>query len=254
MSAGAIGLALDERGTAAGFRSRDGFSGDAINLQHVVAVDRDPRDAIGRAARADIRIAARIRRRHFGGVLVVLADEQNGQLPDAGHVERFVERAVVDRSVAEEGRSHCAVLEDLRAVSAAAGLQHTRADDAARSHHADLGREEMHAAAASARTAGFAAKQLRHQLARRHAFRERVAMSAMSGEDRIVLRQMSTDTGRNRLLANIRVTRSVDEAALMTAREFFFRLPNDLHRPIEGEDSFVRQVVVLVHSFYLLSA
>ena len=76
-------------------------------------------------------------------------------------------------------------------------------------------------------------------------------MAAVRGEDRISVGQMSADTRRNCLLADVGVACAVDQPALMTAREFFFGLTNDLHRPIESEDLFVREGLVLVHSFLL---
>ena len=56
-----------------------------------------------RGATRNTWITARIAKRHLGGVLIVLADEENRQIPDRGHVEAFVERPIVDRPIAEEG-------------------------------------------------------------------------------------------------------------------------------------------------------
>ena len=48
-----------------------------------------------------LSVAMRERRRR--GIEIVLADEDDGRLLHAGEVERFVEAAVVDGAVAEEG-------------------------------------------------------------------------------------------------------------------------------------------------------
>ncbi len=236
MSAGAVGPAFDQSRTATASRPRDGFTRHAVDFQNIVPVDGHARDPIGRTARADAGIAAGIGERDFGGELIVLAEEQHRQLPDAGHVERFVERAVVDSAVSKKRRGHHAVPKDLRAVAAAAGLQQARTDDAAGPHHADLGGEEVHAAAASARTTGLASEQFGHQFARRHPFREGVPMSSMRGKDRVALGQMSTHARRDRFLSHVGVARSVDEPALVTPREFLFGLADDLHGSVKGED------------------
>ena len=62
-------------------------------------------------------------------------------------------------------------------------------------------------------------------------------MPAMRAEDRIFLIQMRTHAGRNRLLSDIRMARAVNQPPLMASREFFFRLPDDLHGPVETEGS-----------------
>ncbi len=61
-------------------------------------------------------------------------------------------------------------------------------------------------------------------------------MTSVSAEDGIVLFQMSAHSGGDRFLADIGMTGTVDEASLMAASEFLFRLPNDLHRSIKIED------------------
>ncbi len=72
-----------------------------------------------------------------------------------------MEGAVVDSAVAEKGHCHAVALEQAEAVAGAGGLEDARADDAAGAHQADFGREQVHAAAAAAATASFAAEQLR---------------------------------------------------------------------------------------------
>ncbi len=59
-----------------------------------------------------------------------------------------------------------------------------------------------------------------------------MTMSAMCREDWITRGQMRADSGCDRFLTNIRVTGTVNESTLVTPRELFFRLPNDLHRVV----------------------
>ncbi len=155
---GPIGLALDQGRPAAAAGAVDGLVRGLRDGQDVVAVDLDAGQAVALGAAGDAGVAAGVLERDLGGELVVLADEQHGQLPDAGHVQPFVEGAVVHGAVAEEGHGHAVGFEELEAVAGAGGLEDARADDPAGAHQADLGGEQVHAAAAAVRAAGGAAE------------------------------------------------------------------------------------------------
>ena len=103
-------------------------------------------------------------------------------------------------------------LQQLEAVAGAGRLQDARADDAAGAHQPDLGREEVHAAAAAVRAAGRPAEQLGDQLARRHALGQRVAVPAVGAEDDVVGPQMGADADGDRLLPDVGVAGAVDRA------------------------------------------
>ena len=137
------------------------------------------------------RIAGGIREGHLGGVLIVLADEQHRQLPDAGQVQPLVEGAIVHRTVAEERHRHAVGLQQHETVAGAGGLEDARADDAAGAHQADLRGEQVHAAAPAARAAGLAAEQLGDQLPRRHSLGQGMAVTAVRAEDHVVRPQMA---------------------------------------------------------------
>lgn len=144
-----------------------------------------------------------------------------------------MEGPVVGGSIAEESDGHLLGFAKREAIPSAGGLQDRRADDAARAHHADLGREQVHRAAATTGAAGLAAEQLGKQFARGHAFRERMTMAAVRAEDGIVPVEMGADTGGNRLLPDVGVARSVHKPARMAARELLFARANQLHRAVE---------------------
>src|SRR5690606_13344651 len=101
----------------------DRLAGHVMNRQYVVPVQFVPRNPVAIPPVADAGTAAGIRERNFGRVLVVFAHENYRQLPDRGHIQPLMERAVVRSAVAEERDSDRAVLQDLRAVTAAARLQ-----------------------------------------------------------------------------------------------------------------------------------
>ena len=62
-------------------------------------------------------------------------------------------------------------------------------------------------------------------------------MSTMCGEDRIVFLKMRANSSRNGFLTYVGMAGTMDQSALVTPREFLFRLPDDLHGAIESEGS-----------------
>ncbi len=185
MRARAVGLAFEQRRSAACAGTIDSFLGGPVDRNHIVAVDFDAGHSIRRRTARHIWIAGRIFERDFGRVLVVLADKDRGQFPDTGQVQAFVKRAVVHRAVTKERDAHMVGLQQLEAISRAGGLENARTDDAARAHQSDLGREQVHAPAAPARAARFAPVKFGKKLARIEALGQGMAMAAMRAEDRI---------------------------------------------------------------------
>ena len=237
---GAVGLAFDQRGALACAGAGHRAGRRLAHRHDVVAVDLLARQAVIGGATAHIGDAAGLAEGHLRRELVVLADEKHWQLPDGGHVEPLVEGAVVDGAVAEEGHRHAAgvllgitVSGELEGVAAARGLEDARAHDAARAEHADLGREEVHAAAAAAGAAGRPAEELGDEVARRHALGKRVAVAAVRAEDDVGGSEVAADTGSDRLLAHVSMAGAVDQAPLVATGELFFGVPDDEHRAVE---------------------
>ena len=231
--AGAVGFAFDERGAFAVASTLHGLAGGGVHCQHVVAIHFDAGDAIRRAAGCHAGIARDTGEWNLGGELVVLAHEQHGQLPDARHVQAFVKRAVVRRAIAEESDTDIACLHDQGTIARASGLQDAGADDAAGAHHADLRRKQMHGATATARAAGLATKEFRHELARLHAFGERMSMAAVRAEDGVRFMQMRAHARGDGFLADIGVAGTVDESALMRFCESLLHHADDEHGAVE---------------------
>ena len=81
------------------------------------------------------------------GVAVVLAEEDDRQLPHRGEVHRLVERALGDGAVAEEGDRHAAVGPQLRGRGRADGDRQAGGDDAVGAEDADGRIGDVHRAA-----------------------------------------------------------------------------------------------------------
>ncbi len=64
-------------------------------------------------------------------------------------------------------------------------------------------------------------------------------MTAMCAENRVLRCEMRTNTARDRFLTNIGMAGSMNQPALMTSRQFLFRLTNDHHRAEQRENLLV---------------
>jgi nucleoside-diphosphate-sugar epimerase len=94
-------LHSNQRRAFAGARAAPRALNRLVHGQHVVAVDRDAVKAIPFRALGHVLDRHALLDRHRVGVEIVLADEQDRQLVDAGKIERFVEVAVLLGALAE---------------------------------------------------------------------------------------------------------------------------------------------------------
>ena len=127
--------------------------------------------------------------------------------------------------------------EELEAVAGAGGLEDARADDPAGAHQADLGREEVHAAAAAVRAARGPAEQLGGQRPRLNPLGQRMAVPAVGAEDDVVGTEMRADADGDRLLADVGVAGPVHQAPLVRPRQVLLAPPDRLHPPIQGQQA-----------------
>jgi hypothetical protein len=93
----------------------------------------------------------------------------------------------------------------------------------------------VHASAAASRTPGLASEEFRHEFNRWHPLCQGVSMSTVSTKDDVFVFQVRTDGCRDGFFANVSMAGAVDETPLMATCEFFFRLPNRLHRPVQAK-------------------
>ena len=102
----AVGFAFDERGTGARSRGRYRRRYLRMHVQHIGAVRGGARHGIGFGPLGDVPDGLMLGLRCRLRVPVVFAYEDNGQLPDAAEIERFMEAAFVRCPVAEETECH----------------------------------------------------------------------------------------------------------------------------------------------------
>lgn len=246
MRARAIRLALNERRTLAGAGTLNGVPGNLSHRGDVIPIHFDARNAVRGTATRHTGIARGVAERDLGRELVVLADKQNRKPPNAGHVQGFVERPVVDRAIAKEGDRHTIGLEHFETIARTRCLKNARADDSARTHHPNLRREEMHAPAASPGATGCTPEQFCDEFPRRQPLGQCVTMSAVRAEKDVVLSQLGADAHGDGLLPHVGVTRAMNEPALMTAGELLLRLTDELHRAIPRDRFLFRMAALSV--------
>ena len=118
-------------------------------------------------------------------VAVVLDHVDDRQLPQRGHVEAFVDLALIDRAVAEIGHRDQAVVAVMVGEGEAGADRHLRADDAVAAEEILLPAEHVHRAALAVRIAAAAPGQLGHDTLGIHAAGQHVAVVAIGGDDRV---------------------------------------------------------------------
>src|SRR5579859_249009 len=214
-----VGLAFQERGPFPRAGAADGFAGGLEDGHHVISVHGHARHPVEGCPAGHVGIPRRVPEGDFGGVLIVLADEEHGQLPDGSQVQPFVEGSVVHGAVAEEGHRHLVGLHQSIAVSCAGRLKDAGTDDAARPHHAHFGREEVHAPPTPAGTSALAAVELGDQLPRWEALGEGMSVTPVGAEHGIVLAELGADADRNRLLPDLGVAGAVNQSPLVRSDE-----------------------------------
>ena len=173
------------------------------------------------------RRRARRRRRH--AVAVVLAHEDDRQLPDRRHVERLVEGALVVGAVAEEGDDDLAGLHALGGQGRADRDRDAAADDAvgAEIAHRDVG--DVHRAAAALAVAGRLAEEFGEHPLHVRALGDAVAVAAMRRGDLVLDRQRHADADRARFLADRQMHRAVDQAARVAVLRALLEAADQIH-------------------------
>ena len=230
----AIGAHMQQMRAVAAPHGRDRALRRVIHRHHVVAVDRDRRDAerLGAIDHARPRrdaFAARERRD-----AVVLAHEQHRQLVEHRPVQPFEERPAIDRAVAEHaGRDRVRLLH-LQALRGADRDRDAARHHAVRAEHADGKIRDVHRAALAAAIAVRAAVKLRHHALRVGALGDGVAVAAMVRRDAVVDAQIDADAGRDRFLPDRDMQRPRDFARLVRLERGLLEGADARHRRIEA--------------------
>ncbi len=175
---------LDDGGTAPGANGLDHVVHRGRGRHDVVAVDRDVVDAVSRGASLERRGVLRRCRRELG-VPVVLAEEDHRQLPHRGEVDRFVERALGHRAVAEERHRDTAVGSELGRRRCSHRDRQAGGDDPVGAEDADARIGDVHRTPAPAVRALVLGHQLGEHPERVETLGDAVAVAAMGRRDHV---------------------------------------------------------------------
>src|SRR4051812_32448296 len=164
-------LGLDQRRAAAAAGALCRLGRRLEHGLHVVAVDLQAGEAVARRARHGVDrelvvVGGRV------GELVVLEDEDDRQLRDAGQVHRLMPDAVRGRALAEPGHRHAWLAAHLERSRQAAGDERHVGEHADHAHAAEVLIAEVHVAVAALRDAARAAHHLRQHATGLHAAHE----------------------------------------------------------------------------------
>ena len=138
--------------------------------------------------------------------------------------------AGLHRTVAEEDDGHRVATVLPCGERAAEGERDVAADHARCPHEAVLDVDQVHRAAEPAAEPAVAPHQLRHRPVERRTLRDRVAVGAMPGVDRVVGSQLQAHAGRDGLLARAQVDQPVDFIGALELGHPFLEQPDPPHR------------------------
>src|SRR5690242_6683148 len=234
MVAPAIGHAFEEARTVAAAHGGDRGAGALVQLHRLMVLDQLGRNAVGVAARLQAGAGEAILHVAVDGVEVVLADEQDRQLPERGEVHALVPGALVGRALAEEAdhdRLGLPHLERQRRTDRVgdAGRHHRR-----RAHHVHRRIDQVHRARLAAGTAVHLAVQLGHHALHIPALGEVERMAAIGAEQHIALLEMIADGRRDRFLADAEMHRTLDLVRGIEADDLLLDPADQIHRTVEA--------------------
>src|SRR5437588_3591317 len=164
------------------------------------------------------------------GEEVVFANEDDRQFIKRAEIQSFVERALIDRAVAEEAECYTIFVTVFDRKGQSNSQRHVGADDRMAAIHVILAVEKMHRAAQAARTAGFFSKELCHACVGAGAASKSMRVIAVSGDDIIIVAHRGNRAGHNGLLADIKMTKTADLLRLILLAGAFLKTPDQEHQ------------------------
>lgn len=183
----AEGLALDQVRTASGATLGDGVAGGVVDGDDVIAVDDLGGNAVGGGAIGDVRDRHLLGEGGGVGVLVVVAEIDDGQLLDGGEVDPFVPVAAAGGAVAEVGEDDVGQAAVPESEGDAAGHGDARANGGDDGHQVEAEIAHVHVAIAAAGGPGGAAQILGEDATGLHAAHQERSHVAMGGTEPVLL-------------------------------------------------------------------
>jgi hypothetical protein len=233
-----VDLRFHQRGALAGPGARDRIGHRAVDENRVAAVDGDARHrerpGLDRQRLAGRRVGVLLFDARDHVVAVVLQHVDDRQLPQRGDVQRFGERALLGRAVAEEAQHHLAVAADLRRVRGAGRLGDALPDDSGRAEEPPFRVGQVHGPAVAAAQPGGPPVDLGHHRLRVAAERQRIAVAPVGGHHLVAgaQRRQRADDRRLRTVGQVGV--APDDARVLGERRLhpLLEFPDPQHLPV----------------------
>src|SRR5438876_64571 len=235
VAAEAIRLGLEEEWLARLARPLHGAARGVAHLEHVVAVDDLELHRVAARPDRDVGDGHGAVERRAHGVLVVLADEDDGQLPEPREREPLVERPHVRGTVAEEAERDVALLTVLARESHPGGDRHVAADDGPPAEEPLRRVEEVHRPAPSPARSGRTAVELGHGRPGVARASQVVGMLPVRRDDVVGRLRGRDGPDADRLLADVEVEKAADLPLRVGFRRGLLETAAERHAPIEVE-------------------
>ena len=167
---------------------------------------------------------------------VVRDHEDDGQAPQRREVHRLAERSLVGGTVAELADRRVVVAQVVGGEAEARRDRQVAADDPVAAHEAPRQVEHVHRAAAAVAEAVDAAEQLGHDLPRRGAARDRLAVRAVGRDQVVGVAHRAHRSDHRGLFADRQVQEAADLRAGVLLAGALLEMPDEQHgrEPLAG--------------------
>ncbi len=172
------------------------------------------------------------------GIAIVFDDEDDGKLPQLGHIEAFVDLPLVGRAVAEIGVGDVSIVAIAIGEGKAGAERHLRADDAVAAVEMFLFREHVHRAALAFRQAAAPPCEFGHDPFGIHAAGDHMAVVAIARDGLVAGLRRHHDADDDRLLADVEMAKSADKAHAVELAGLFLEAA-DQSASCEGVELFL---------------
>ena len=205
------------------------FGNGVANRLGAHAVDRRRRHFVARAKRFKVGHVGRAFDRGAHGVLVVLNDENHGELPGHGHVEGLVQHALTRRTIPHEAHGHVVFLAVLVRKGDAGTEANLAPNNAVSTEEVALLVKHVHRTALALARARLLAVHLGHDVLGVGAQHEGVSVVAVSGDHTVRGADGLTHAGEHGFLSNVQVAKATEFLLDVQLAAAFLKLSHEVH-------------------------
>ena len=177
--------------------------------------------------------------RHGDAVEVIFADEHDREMPYRREVERFVERTLIGRSVAEEADADLIGLAHLDRKPHTSAQAMTRAYNTVCAKDAEIQIGDVHRTAAALAVAALLGVELGHHALEVTALGDHMTVAAVRARDIVILAQAGAGGGRNRFFTDVQGAEAGDFGFGVKLVDLRFKLAYPLHGQIHFLELFI---------------